>query len=149
MGQGAGDRSSKQARTSWDPHSSKAKRAARTMPALTEEQKATACAERVAKCQGISPPHATDWGLGEEVRLPDPDAEGPRRCGVIRLSDDLLNKYAPLPREEHRPCVACFRRMNEGPWHECHVRHGRRVCEWCDLSEQKRCVTVSCVFLYV
>jgi hypothetical protein len=113
------------------------------MPALTEEQKAVAFAEKVAKCRGILPPHATNWGLRESIRLPDPDPEGTRRHGDIRILDEVLNKYGPLPAGDRILCVACFRWMNDSLWHKCHIQQGRRVCDWCDLSEHKRCVPVS------
>jgi hypothetical protein len=129
-GQGAGGGSSKKrAQASRDPHGKKAKRAARATPALTEEQKAAAFAERVAKCCGILPPHATNWGLGEGIRLPDPDPKGTWRHGHIRILDEVLNKYGPLLAGDQIPCVVCFRRINEGPWHECHVQQGHRVCD--------------------
>ncbi len=146
--QGAGGgSSSKRPRASRDPHGTKAKRPRRTTPQLTEEQKAAAFAGRLARCLGVLPPHAMDWGLGEGVPLPNPDPEGTQRFGNIRISNEVLNKYEPLPRGEQVPCVACFWRMNEGLWHECHVQQGHRVCNWCNLSEYKHYVPVGLPFL--
>jgi hypothetical protein len=70
----------------------------------------------------VLPPHATDWGLGEGVPLLDPDPEGTRRFGDIRIFDEVLNKYGLLPRGERVPYVAGFQRMNKSPWHECHIQ---------------------------
>ncbi len=97
-GQGAsGGSSSKRLRASRNPHGTKAKRPRRAAPQLTEEQKATAFAEKLARCPGVLPPHATNWGLGEGVLLPAPDLEGTRRFGDIRIFDEVLNKYGLLP----------------------------------------------------
>jgi hypothetical protein len=99
----------------------KVKRAAGTTPALMEEQTAAAFAEKVTKCRGILPPHLTNRGLREGVRLPDPDLEIPRRHGDIRISDEVHNKYGPHPAGDWIPYVACFCRMNKSLWHECQV----------------------------
>ncbi len=80
-------------------------------------------------------------------RFPPPDPEGTRCFGNICISDEVLNKYGPLPRGERIPCMACFRYMNKSPWYECLIQQGRRVCDWCDLSEHKRCIPVSLPFL--
>jgi hypothetical protein len=121
-GQGAkGKSSSKWPRASGDPHGTKAKRSRRVTPQLTEEQKAAAFAEKLARCLGVLPPHATNWGLGESIPLPDRDPEGTRCCGDIMISDEVLNKYGPLPRWERVSYMACFHQINKSPRHKCHV----------------------------
>jgi hypothetical protein len=123
MGQGAGGRlSSKQPRESRDPYVSKAKRPQCAAPQLMEESKANAFAENLAKCPSMLLPYATIWGLVKGLPLHARNPESNRRFSNIHISDEVLNKYQPLPRGERVLCVACFCRSNESPWYRCHVQ---------------------------
>lgn len=80
--------------------------------------------------------------MGPRKALPVPNSGGLQNIGRATFPE-VLRKYGPQPVSDRISCMACFRRMFLGPFHECHVDIYKRVCLWCHHFEQKGCVPVS------